>query len=66
MDVQAVAAADLGGAQFEKVLVHRGSARHRYTLQFEVQWANMDVTWEPWESARKLNAVNKYIVQAIP
>jgi len=61
VDPQAVAAADLGEAQVEAVLAHRGSARKRSTLEFQIQWSDGDVTWEPWESVRRLAAVDEYI-----
>ena len=61
VDVQAVAAADLGEAQVQDVLGHRGSARDRAKLEFQVQWTDGDITWEPWERVRKLAAVDEYI-----
>ena len=53
VDVQAVAAADLGEAQVDAILAHRGSARKRALLEFQVQWSDGDVTWEPWERVKK-------------
>ena len=61
VDVQAVAAADLGEAQVQAVLGHRGNARNRKDLQFHIQWTDGDETWEPWERVRKLEAVDVYI-----
>lgn len=61
VDVQAVAAADLGEAQVQAVLNHRGTARNRKELQFQIQWTDGDETWEPWERVRKLEAVDLYI-----
>ena len=61
VDVQAVAAADLGEAQVQEVLAHRGTAKKRASLDFQVQWSDGDVTWEPWERVRKLSAVDEYI-----
>jgi hypothetical protein len=61
VDPQAVAAADMGEVQVDMVLAHRGSVRKRSTLEFQVQWSDGDVTWEPWESVRKLAAVDEYI-----
>jgi hypothetical protein len=61
VDPQAVAAADMGEAQVESVLAHKGSARQRATLEFQIQWSDGDVTWEPWASVRKLAAVDDYI-----
>jgi hypothetical protein len=58
---QVVAAADMGEVQVDSVLAHRGSVRKRATLEFQVQWSDGDVTWEPWESVKKLAAVDEYI-----
>lgn len=61
LDVQALASADLGEARVEAVLAHRGDARKRGTMEFQVQWSDGDVTWQPWESVRKLAAIDEYI-----
>jgi hypothetical protein len=61
VDVQAVAAADLGEAQVDAILAHRGSVRKRASLEFQVQWSDGDITWEPWERVKKLVAVEDYI-----
>lgn len=61
VDVRAVAAADLGEVEVQVILSHRGTARDRKNLEFEVQWLDGDVTWEPWERVRKLTAVDEYI-----
>jgi hypothetical protein len=61
VDSQAVAAADMGEVQVDMVLAHRGSVRKPSILEFRVQWSVLDVTWEPWESVRKLAAVDEYI-----
>ena len=45
----------------DSVIAHRGSARKRSTLEFQIQWTDGDITWEPWESVRKLAAVDEYI-----
>ncbi len=39
--------ADLGEAQVDAVLAHRGDARKRGTLEFQVQWLDGNVTWQP-------------------
>jgi hypothetical protein len=61
IDVQAVAAADMGEAQVDAVLAHRGTVRNRASLEFQVQWSDGDITWETWEQVRKLQAVDDYI-----
>ena len=61
VDVKAVAAADLGEASVDAILAHKGNARKRSSLEFQVQWSDGDVTWEPWEKVKKLSAVDDYI-----
>jgi hypothetical protein len=61
LDVQALASADLGEVRVEAVLAHRGDARKRGTMEFQVQWSDGDVTWQAWESVRKLAAIDEYI-----
>ena len=61
VDVKAVAAADLGEASVDAILAHRGNVRKRSSLEFQVQWSDGDVTWEPWEKVKKLSAVDDYI-----
>ena len=61
VDVQSVAAADLGEAQVQAVLGHRGTSRNRKDLQFHIQWTDGDETWETWERVRRLEAVDTYI-----
>lgn len=61
VDPVAVAAADMGEVQVTRVIAHKGSARNRSTLEFEVEWSDGDITWEPWEHVKKLEAVDVYI-----
>ena len=61
VDVKAIAAADLGEASVDAILAHRGNVRKRASLEFQVQWSDGDVTWEPWEKVKKLSAVDDYI-----
>jgi hypothetical protein len=63
VNVQAVAAADLGEVQVQSVLAHRGNSRNRKDLEFQIQWTDGDLTWEPWERVRKLEAIDDYIRQ---
>jgi hypothetical protein len=43
------------------VLNHRGSVKSRADLEFLVSWSDGEDTWEPWESVRKLEAIDEYI-----
>ena len=51
----------MGEAQVQEVLAHRGTARKRASLEFQIQWTDGDITWESWERVRKLAAVDEYI-----
>lgn len=69
VDPQAVAAADLGETQVDVVLAYRGNPNRRKAMEFQVQWSDGDVTWEPWESVKKLGALEEYLqaeVQTTP
>jgi hypothetical protein len=63
VDAKAIAAADLGEAVVRTVVAHRGVARDRKNLEFQVEWDDGDVTWEPWENVKKLEEVDEYIRQ---
>ena len=61
VDVKAIAAADLGESEVAKILSHKGNARNRKELQFEVEWSDGDITWESWESVKRLKLIDDYI-----
>ena len=61
VDARAVAAADLGESEVLKILSHKGNARSRKGLKFEVEWSDGDITWEPWENVKKLAQLDEYI-----
>ena len=62
VDPQDVAAADLAEESVIAVLSHRGNPKNRNTLEFEVKWEpDDDVTWETWETVKKLALVNEYV-----
>ena len=61
VDVKHLAGADLGEAQVLAVLDHRGSARKRSEMEFEVRWSDEEVTWEPWDVVRRLALLDEYI-----
>ena len=58
---KAVATADLGEAEVDQILDHRGSAKHRATLEFRVLWRDGEETWEAWEQVKKLAEIDHYI-----
>ena len=61
VDVKAVAASDMGEAEVRDVLDHRGSAKKRADLEFQVRWSDGDITWETWDHVKKLAEVDAYI-----
>ena len=61
-DVRHLAAADLGEAEVQEVLNHRGSAKKRTEMEFEVRWSDGDVSWEPWDVVRRLALLDRYIL----
>ena len=62
VDPTKLAAADLGEAEVEAVLAHRGDARkNRKALEFMIQWKDGDVTWQKWGDVKKLAKVDDYI-----
>ena len=61
VDPQAVAAADMGESLAISVLAHKGSPRQRSSLSFQIEWSDGDVTWEPWDSVKKLAIIDEYI-----
>ena len=62
VDPPKLAAADLG---VDVVLAHRGDARKRATLEFQIQWTDGEVTWQKWDDVKKLAAIDEY-VRAFP
>ena len=62
VDPKKLAAADLGEAEVDKVMAHRGDPRkNRKDLEFKIQWKDGDVTWQKWGDVKKLSAVDEYI-----
>ena len=61
VDPKAVATADLGEAEVDSILDHRGSARQRASLEFLVRWSDGEETWEIWEQVKKLAEIDQYI-----
>ena len=57
----AIAAQDLGETAVLAILSHRGDPKKRTTLEFQVQWSDLDVSWEPWETVKKLALLDEYI-----
>ena len=67
IDPRDIAAADLAEEVVRKILKHKGNPKQRKTLQFEVEWEpDGDITWESWETMRKLDILDDYLVKHKP
>ena len=62
VDAPTLAAADLGEAEVLKILRHEGTAKDRKSMRFEVEWSDVDVTWEPWDAVRRLAHLDEYVI----
>ena len=61
VDPKAVAAADLGEAEVQGILDHRGTAKKRAAMEFLVSWTDGEQTWESWATVKKLEHIDLYI-----
>ena len=67
IDPRDIAAADLSEQVVRTILSHRGNTKHRKSLEFEVEWEpDGDKTWESWETMRKLDILDEYLIQHKP
>jgi len=60
-DPKQIAAADLGESEVKEILQHRGTAKKRLEMEFEVLWSDGDTSWEAWETVKKLEPLDAYI-----
>ena len=58
---QGLAAADLGENAVDSILGFSGVPRQRKSLVFTVLWSDGDITEEPWENVRRLEALELFI-----
>jgi hypothetical protein len=58
---QGLAAADLGENAVDSILGFSGVPRQRKSLIFTVLWSDGDITEEPWENVRRLEALELFI-----
>ena len=58
---QGLAAADLGENTVDSILGFSGTPRQRKSLTFTVLWSDGDITEEPWENVRRLEALELFI-----
>jgi hypothetical protein len=56
-----VAARDLNEVGVTAISNHRGSVKKRAAMEFQVQWDDGEVSWEPWSVVKKLEALDQYI-----
>jgi hypothetical protein len=59
VDPKVLAAADLGEAEVQEILGHRGLVKTRASMEFLVLWFDGEQTWESW--GMKLEHVDVYI-----
>jgi hypothetical protein len=48
----------------EKVLDHRGSPKHKNSLEFLIQWTGYDssyIIWEPWSDFKDRDCLRDYL-----
>jgi hypothetical protein len=60
-ELRKVAARDMNEVGVTALINHRGTAKKRATMEFQVQWDDGEITWESWDVVKKLEALDKYI-----
>jgi hypothetical protein len=58
---QALAAADLGEISVASIIAVQGNKLKRKSLTFLVRWDDGDETWEPWDTVKRLTALDVFI-----
>ena len=56
-----IAASDLGESKVIAISQARGNPSKKQTLEFEVQWEDGEVTWEPYAAVRKLSVLDDFL-----
>ncbi len=62
-DLIAIAAGDLGESVVAEILEHRGDMKQKALLEFQVRWADGDVTWESYDKVKHLKELDDYVVR---
>ena len=62
-DMLRLAAEDLSESEVDSILNHRGNFKKRSSLEFQVQWTDGEVSWEPWDTVKRLELVTVYLTQ---
>ena len=60
-ELRKVAARDMNEVGVTALINHRGTVKKRAAMEFQVQWDDGEITWEPWDVVKKLEALDKYI-----
>ena len=60
-DMMRITAADLDETAVVKIDDVRGTLSQRSTLEFQVHWADGEVSWEPWETVRKTAELSQFL-----
>ena len=61
VDLIAVAAGDLGESVVAEILDHRGDLKKKSSLEFQVRWADGDLTWEGYDKVKHLTELDEYV-----
>jgi hypothetical protein len=61
VDLIAVAAGDLGESVVAEILDHRGDLKQKALLEFQVRWADGDLTWESYDRVKNLLELDDYV-----
>ena len=59
-----IAAAYLDETAVDKINPVRGTLSQRSTLEFQVHWADGEVSWEPWDTVRKTAELSFFLQTA--
>jgi transposase InsO family protein len=65
-DPAVLAALDKDELQVQSIVGHRGNPKDRKNMTFRVRWVGQepeDDSWEPWDTVKKLQALDTYIEQ---
>jgi hypothetical protein len=63
-DMMRIAAADLDETAVDKIDDVRGNLSRKSTLEFQVHWADGEVSWEPWDTVRKTAELSFFLQTA--
>jgi hypothetical protein len=59
-----VAASDLGESVVNSITGVRGNPLKKSSLEFQVQWEDGEVSWEPYLSVRNLSVLDDFLAKS--